>query len=60
MSRKETQDDEYDAAETARRRDAIIKRMIATPPQPHKPRAKTRKKPALAKRATARKRAPSA
>jgi hypothetical protein len=29
--------DQYSKAETARRRDAIIKNMIATPPQKHKP-----------------------
>jgi hypothetical protein len=27
-------DDTYSAAETARRRDAIVRNMIATPPQP--------------------------
>jgi hypothetical protein len=29
------QDEQYGDEETARRRDATIKRMLATPPQPH-------------------------
>jgi hypothetical protein len=28
-------DEHYDAAEVARRRDEVIKRMINTPPKPH-------------------------
>jgi hypothetical protein len=28
-------DDQYSDKETARRRDAVIKRMLATPPKPH-------------------------
>jgi hypothetical protein len=27
--------DQYSEEETARRRDAVIKRMLATPPKPH-------------------------
>jgi hypothetical protein len=44
-------DEEFTAAETARRRDAVIKRMLATPPKPHsemkigKPRARRGKSP---------------
>lgn len=29
-------EDQYDEAETARRRDEIIRRMINTPPKPHR------------------------
>jgi len=32
---KPGQEDQFDDQETARRRDAVIKRMIATPPKPH-------------------------
>ena len=32
---KLSSDDHYSEAETARRRDATIKRMLATPPKPH-------------------------
>jgi hypothetical protein len=31
----EEQPDELDDAEAARRRDEVIKRMLATPPKPH-------------------------
>lgn len=31
-------DNELDEAEAARRRDEFVKRMLATPPQPHVPR----------------------
>jgi hypothetical protein len=34
MNNKST-DDQYSAKETIRRRDAVIKRMLATPPKPH-------------------------
>jgi hypothetical protein len=30
----------YDTAETARRRDEVIKRMLNIPPQPHRPKQK--------------------
>jgi hypothetical protein len=33
---KHQEDEQYTAEETARRRDVVIKRMINTPPQPHK------------------------
>jgi len=45
-------EDQYSEAEAARRRDAIIKNMIATPPTPHAP-AKGKRKRRLAKRSTA-------
>jgi hypothetical protein len=32
---KTQSDDHYSEEETARRRDAVIKRMLATPPKPH-------------------------
>jgi hypothetical protein len=32
--REKSPDDEYDDAETARRAEAVIKRMLNTPPQP--------------------------
>jgi hypothetical protein len=38
-------DEPYSDEEAARRRDAVVRRMIATPPKPHKPsspKAKTR------------------
>jgi hypothetical protein len=47
---------DYSEAETARRRDAVIKRMLNTPPKPHsemklgKPKAKSGKSPGVRKR----------
>jgi len=43
--------DEYSPEETARRRDAVLKAMINTPPRPHKPLSK--KKAERSKRLTA-------
>jgi len=34
-----TEDESYSPAETARRRDAIVRNMIATPPQKHEPKS---------------------
>lgn len=31
---EDADDDEYDGTEAARRRDEVVKRMLATPPQP--------------------------
>jgi hypothetical protein len=33
--KKHRSDDQYDDIETVRRRDAVIKQMLATPPKPH-------------------------
>jgi len=52
-------DETYSDAETARRRDVIIKNMIATPPTLHKQKIKA-SRPSDATRAKAKKRAPSA
>jgi hypothetical protein len=43
-------DDSYSEAEAARRRDAITKAMIATPPQKHEPMKKAQKRKAKTKR----------
>jgi hypothetical protein len=48
-----SRDDEFGEQETAQRRDAVIKRMLATPPKPHSE-MKVGKK---AKKKTAKKRA---
>jgi hypothetical protein len=37
-------DDDIPEAEAARRRDDVIRRMINTPPQPHKPLRKSKAK----------------
>jgi hypothetical protein len=57
---KSPKDDSYSESETARRRDAIVKNMIATPPTPHKPSKKKKTTRPRVKSATPRKRAPSA
>jgi len=50
MADKQPDDDIYSDEEAARRRDAVIRRMIATPPRPHKPAGSKSKK--VGKRAT--------
>jgi hypothetical protein len=35
MPARQPSNDSYSEEETARRRDAVIKRMLATPPKPH-------------------------
>jgi hypothetical protein len=35
MSDRRSSDESYNETETAKRRDAVIKRMIAMPPKPH-------------------------
>lgn len=37
-------DNDFDDEEAARRRDEVVKRMLATPPQPRAPKAKSPKK----------------
>jgi hypothetical protein len=43
MDDKQPDDDTYSDEEATRRRDAVVRRMIATPPAPHKPAAQTPK-----------------
>jgi hypothetical protein len=50
MARHSETPDEYSEAETARRRDAIVRNMIATPPRPHTGKPQKRK-PSRAKAA---------
>jgi hypothetical protein len=38
-----TKDETYSDKETAERRDAALKRMLSTPPKPHKPLRKKKK-----------------
>jgi hypothetical protein len=49
------QGDEFSEAETVRRREAALKRMLATPHKPHKPigKRKTSPKPKAKKRESA-------
>jgi hypothetical protein len=55
MTKNLSKDDQYSEKETALRRDAVIKQMLATPPKPHsemkmgKARRKPAKKPARKK-----------
>ena len=47
-------DDQYSPEETARRADAVVRRMVKTPPQPNgkpKPRRRGKKKPTAVCRA---------
>lgn len=59
MASPENKTDQYSEQETARRRDAVIKQMINTPPKPHsemkvgKPKAKRSKSP-IARKAISR------
>jgi len=48
-------DDQYSPAETARRRDEVIRRKVNTPPQPHdkpNPRQSGKKKPTASRHKT--------
>jgi hypothetical protein len=55
MTKPSKDDESYSDTEAERRRDAIVRNMIATPPTPHKT-----GKPTRVKRAKSKKRAPSA
>lgn len=43
-SKTEDDEQEYSADETARRRDAVLKIMVNTPPKPHATRSQVRQK----------------
>jgi len=43
---KSQSDDTYGDEEAARRRDAVVRRMIRTPPTPQKPTPKSKARPA--------------
>lgn len=53
---KHNSEESYSSEEAARRRDAVVKAMIATPPTPHVPKAKLVRK-RTASRAKARQKA---
>jgi len=44
MGKASHSDDEYDEAETLKRREAALKRMLSTPHKPHKPLKAAKKK----------------
>jgi hypothetical protein len=60
MTKASEDGDSYSESETARRRDAIVRNMIATPPTPHKPSKKKKATRPRAKSAKPKKRVPSA
>jgi hypothetical protein len=49
MTKNSQDDGSYTEAEAARRRDAIVRNMIATPPQPHKLKKAKKAKPSRAR-----------
>lgn len=53
-----TDDDQFSPEEAARRRDAVIRRMTMTPPQPKKTKNKSAAVPGKSPKARAPKRAP--